>query len=92
MGALTLGGPPLRKAVVYRFESESCGRRVSPRHMLGTLEAIAGLGGLPLLESRREVDVAALEGGFLFEPFNAIEPPQVVDIASRRMRVGRETV
>jgi hypothetical protein len=79
-------------AVVYRFENESCGRRVSPRHMLGTLEAIAGLGGLPLLETRREVDVSALEAGFLFEAFNAIEPPQVVDIASRRMHVGRETV
>jgi len=59
--------------------------------MLGTLEAIASLGGLPLLETRREVDAAALEAGFLFESFNAIEPPQVVDIASRRMRVGGET-
>ena len=78
------------KAVVYRFENESCGRRVSPRHMFGTLEAIRSLGGLPLLETRREVDAAALEAGFLFEPFNAIEPPQVVDIASRRMRVGNE--
>ena len=58
--------------------------------MLGTLEAIAGLGALPLLDTRREVDPLALEGGFLFEAFNAIEPPQVVDIASRRMRVGRE--
>jgi hypothetical protein len=81
----------LRKTVVYRFENESCGRRVSPRHMLGTLEAIASLGALPLLDTRREVDPGALEAGFLFESFNAIEPPQVVDIASRRMRVGRET-
>ena len=78
------------KAVVYRFENESCGRRVSPRHMLGTLDAIAGLGALPLLDTRREVDASALEAGFLFESFNAIEPPQVVDIASRRMRVDNE--
>jgi len=39
---------------------------------------------------RREVDASTLEAGFLFESFNAIEPPQVVDIASRRMRVGSE--
>jgi len=79
------------KAVVYRFESESCGRRVSPRHMLGTLEAIAALGALPLLDTRREVERSLLESGFLFEPFNTIEPPRVVDIATRRMRTDHET-
>ena len=80
------------KAVVYRFESESCGRKVSPRHMLGTLDAIAGLGALPLLDTRREVDVSALEAGFLFESFNAAEPARVLDTASRRIHVDADYV
>jgi len=78
------------KSVVYRFESESCGRKVSPRHMLGTLEAIAGLGAIALLDTRREVDQKVLEAGFLFEPFNAAEPARVLDIASRRMHVDAD--
>lgn len=78
------------KSVVYRFESESCGRKVSPRHMLGTLEAIAGLGAIPLLDTRREVEPGALEAGFLFEPFNALEPARVADTASRRMHVDAD--
>jgi hypothetical protein len=77
----------VRKAVVYRFESVSWGRTVSPRHMLGTLEAIAALGGLPLLDTAREVDPKSLEAGFLFEPFNAAEPAVAIDIATRRMHV-----
>jgi hypothetical protein len=81
-----------RKTVVYRFESESYGRKVSPRHMLGTLDAIAALGAMPLLDTRREVDVTALEAGFLFEPFNAAQPVQVLDIASRRMHVDADHV
>jgi hypothetical protein len=79
-----------QKSVVYRFESESCGRKVSPRHMLGTLEAIAKLGATPLLETRREVDAGVLEAGFLFEPFNAVEPARVLDIASRRIHVDAD--
>ena len=78
------------KTVVYRFESESCGRKVSPRHMLGTLDAIARLGAIPLLDTRREVDPGTLEAGFLFEPFNAAEPSRAVDIASRRMHVDAD--
>ena len=78
------------KTVVYRFESESCGRKVSPRHMLGTLDAIAALGARPLLDSSREVDPATLEAGFLFEPFNAAEPGPAPDTASRRIRVDAE--
>ena len=79
-----------RRAVVYRFESESWGRKVSPRHMLGTLEAIAALGALPLLDTAREVDVTALEAGFLFESFNAAEPAVALDSASRRMHVSEQ--
>jgi hypothetical protein len=75
------------KTVVYRFETESCGRKVSPRHMLGTLEAISALGAMPLLDTRREVDPGVLEAGFLFEPFNAAEPVRALDTASRRMHV-----
>jgi hypothetical protein len=82
----------MRTAVVYRFENESCGRKVSPRHMLGTLEAIAALGGLPLLDTRREVDVTALEAGFLFEPFNAAEPAIPLDSARRRMHVDADHI
>jgi hypothetical protein len=81
----------VRKAIVYRFESESWGRKVSPRHMLGTLDAIAGLGGLPLLNTAREVDVSALEAGFLFESFNAAEPAAALDISSRRMHADGGT-
>jgi len=80
------------KSVVYRFESESCGRKVSPRHMLGTLEAIARLGAMPLLDTRREVDPGVLEAGFLFEPFNSAEPARVIDSASRRMHVDADHV
>jgi len=80
------------KSVVYRFESESCGRKVSPRHMLGTLEAIARLGAMPLLDTRREVDPGVLEAGFLFEPFNSVEPARVIDSASRRMHVDADHV
>src|SRR5436309_10498784 len=58
------GWPVTRKALVYRFETESYGRKVSPRHMLGTVEAIRGLGALPILSSRREIDPGKLEGGF----------------------------
>lgn len=78
------------KTVVYRFESESCGRKVSPRHMLGTLEAIAGLGAIALLDTRREVDPRALEAGFLFESFNAAEPAHGLDSASRRIHVDAD--
>jgi hypothetical protein len=81
-----------RKAYVFRFVSESCGRKVSPRHMLGTLEAIAALGARALPETRREVDVTALEAGFLFESFNAAEPVRSLDSASRRMHVDADHV
>lgn len=78
------------KAVVYRFEAVSWGRKVSPRHMFGTLDAIAALGGLPLMATAREVDASALEAGFLFEPFNAPEPAVALDTASRRMHVAED--
>jgi hypothetical protein len=61
-----------------------------PFRELGTLEAIAGLGAIALLDTRREVDPKVLEAGFLFEPFNAAEPARVLDIASRRMHVDAD--
>jgi hypothetical protein len=52
---------------VYLFARHDGVREIAPRHMWGTLEAIAGLHGCaPNLESAREVDASLLEHGFLF--------------------------
>ena len=58
---------------VYRFCRIAEGREISPRHMMGTLEAIAMLADCrPISASARIVDVKLLEGGFFFESTNSI--------------------
>jgi hypothetical protein len=78
------------KALVYRFENESYGRTVSPRHMLGTIDAIRALGGKPLLSTKREVEVEELEGGFYFESFNPNDVREDMKVEDRRIRVDIE--
>jgi hypothetical protein len=80
------------KALVYRFENESYGRKVSPRRMLGTVEAIRGLGGIPILSTRREVDRAKLEHGFYFESFEGSGVREDMKVEDRRIRVDFEQV
>lgn len=61
------------KVTVYRFSRVADGREISPRHMMGTPEAIALLDGCrPISSSARIVDVKLLEGGFFFESTNTI--------------------
>jgi hypothetical protein len=61
------------KVTVYRFSRIADGREISPRHMMGTLEAVATLEGCqPISASARVVDVKLLEGGFFFESTNSI--------------------
>jgi hypothetical protein len=61
------------KVTVYRFCRTTEGREISPRHMMGTLEAIALLKDCkPLSTSARIVDVKLLESGFFFEATNSI--------------------
>lgn len=53
---------------VYRFKRTDGGREISPQHMWGTREAIAGLGGCLLLEeTARQVDSCHVEGGFFYD-------------------------
>lgn len=57
-----------RKVTVYRFRRFLDGREISPRHMMGTPEAIAQLDRCSvILESARIVDAKLLESGFYFE-------------------------
>jgi len=68
------------KVTVYRFRRLDAGREISPRHMMGTPEAIGLLEGcVPILESAREIEGKLLEGGFYFEDtrstFTEIESP-----------------
>lgn len=61
------------KVTVYRFCRIADGREISPRHMMGTLEAIAMLDDCrPISTSARIVDAKLLEGGFFFESTNSI--------------------
>lgn len=61
------------KVTVYRFCRFADGREISPRHMMGTLEAIATLAGCrPIAASARIVDAKLLEGGFFFESTNSL--------------------
>jgi hypothetical protein len=54
-----------QQVTVYRFQRQD---GVAPRHMWGTLDAIAQLDGCaPLMESARAVHRKLLEAGFLFE-------------------------
>lgn len=56
------------QVTVFRFRRSEAGRDISPQHMWGTREAIAGLGGCILLEdSARSVAAAQLEGGFFYD-------------------------
>jgi hypothetical protein len=56
-----------RKVTVYRFIRELPDRTVSPMYMAGTLEAIEALGGVPIVESARDVEAKLLDGGFYYE-------------------------
>jgi hypothetical protein len=61
------------KVTVYRFCRITEGREISPRHMMGTLEAIALLKDCkPLSTSARIIDVKLLESVFFFEATNSI--------------------
>jgi hypothetical protein len=61
------------KVTVYRFCRIAEGREISPRHMMGTLEAIGMLDDCrPISASARIVDAKLLEGGFFFESTNSI--------------------
>lgn len=59
---------------VYRFCRIAVdGREISPRHMMGTLEAISLLADCrPISTSARIVDAKLLESGFFFEATNSI--------------------
>jgi len=53
---------------VYRFTRLVDGRRLTPKHMWGTLDSIAQLQlCMPIFSSARRVDDRLLEAGFLFE-------------------------
>lgn len=62
------------KVTVYRFCRIAVdGREISPRHMMGTLEAISLLADCrPISTSARIVDAKLLESGFFFEATNSI--------------------
>ena len=64
-----------KKVAVYRFRKIDAGREIAPRHMWGTPDAIAALGGEPLRETERLVHRKLLEAGFFFEqaPANYID-------------------
>ena len=56
---------PEQQVTVYRFQRPD---GVAPRHMWGTLDAIAQLDRCaPLMSSARRVHRKLLEAGFLFE-------------------------
>lgn len=74
-----------RKVAVYRFRRFVDGREISPRHMMGTPEAIAGLDRCAVIwDSARMVEAKLLESGFYFEDakstFTQIEVPQPVSL------------
>jgi hypothetical protein len=70
-----------KMVTVYLFSRIENGREIAPRHMWGTLEAIATLADCaPVMESARAVSEAALENGFLFRRPDTVsihidEPP-----------------
>jgi hypothetical protein len=72
-----------KKVTVYRFRRFLDGREISPRHMMGTPEAIAQLDRCAVIwDSARIVDAKLLESGFFFEDakscYTEIEAPQPV--------------
>jgi len=72
-----------KKIAVYRFRRFLDGREISPRHMLGTPEAIGRLDRCSVLwDSARIVDAKLLESGFYFEDartcYTKIDVPQPV--------------
>jgi len=74
------------KVTVYRFRRIAQGREISPRHMMGTLEAIALLDSCrPILTSARIIDAKLLESGFYFEDaksnFTRIDDPRLIESA-----------
>lgn len=74
-----------KKVTVYRFRRFVDGREISPRHMMGTPEAIAHLDRCSVIwDTARIVDSKLLESGFYFEDakstYTAIEVPQPVAI------------
>ncbi|HSN19565.1 MAG TPA: hypothetical protein VLS49_02735 [Usitatibacter sp.] len=73
------------KVTVYRFRRFLDGREISPRHMMGTPEAIAQLDRCSVIwDSARIVEAKLLESGFYFEDakstFTQIEAPQPVSL------------
>jgi hypothetical protein len=75
------------KVTVYCFRRVVQGRVISPRHMMGTLEAIGLLDSCkPILVSARIIDAKLLESGFYFEDaksnFTRIDDPQLVETAA----------
>ena len=67
--------------LVYRFRQTTI-QTSSPRHMWGTLEAIASLGGCePLMDTARRVHGKLLEDGFLYEhtatTYRSLDEPPV---------------
>lgn len=61
---------PEQQVIVYRFQRPD---GVAPRHMWGTLEAIAQLDGCaPLMDSARHVHHKLIEAGFLFEQVHSL--------------------
>ena len=72
------------KVTVYRFRRIAQGREISPRHMMGTLEAIALLDACkPILTTARIIDAKLLESGFYFEDaksnFTRIDEPHPLE-------------
>jgi hypothetical protein len=63
------------EVIVYRFRRVEDWRVISPRHMWGTAESIAALGGWALLpETARTVRRRELEHGFVFDRAFALLP------------------
>lgn len=78
-----------RKVTVYRFRRFVDGREISPRHMMGTPEAIADLDRCAVIwDTARIVESKLLESGFYFEDvkstFTEIEAPQPVSLDGLR--------
>jgi hypothetical protein len=78
-----------KKVTVYRFRRFLDGREISPRHMMGTPEAIGMLDRCSVIwDSARIVDAKLLESGFYFEDvkscFTQIEAPQPVALEGSR--------
>ena len=69
------------KVTVYRFRRFLDGREISPRHMMGTPEAIALLDRCSVIwDTGRIVEAKLLESGFYFEDakstYSRIEAPE----------------